>query len=1264
MRLFSSAQADKINRVAERTKDSIQAPKKVSAKNISSELERISKQVLEYFKDSEAILIESKEQLHDYVTKLIESGYAGIDTETTGLDRIHDTIVGSSLYYPGGVECYIPNKHLVPIFDQPYKGQLTYEDVQEEFQRIIDSDVKLIFANADFDLAMIYKDYKIDFVKNFYYDVIIGWRVIREGELHYDLKGIYNRHVLKGSGDPKKFSDFFSPQLFPYCKPQIAKLYAAHDAKITFEEFTWQLPYITKTNPKCIKNHLERISDLVWSVEMPMVRVCQQLHRNGIYLDKEVAKSLQAKYHLQRDKEMKVLQDMVQKLIDERGYTVSSSINKPFKTGLEFNPTSPLHVKYLLYTLMNIQPTGKKEGTGKEVLNELNLPITNQILKVRSLGVLINTFVDKMPKIVGPDGRIHATFKQVGADCVTGDSIIPTSSGWRRMDDICSSFDVQEGIHTPVSNMNICNMDQISESADSVIQYTGYDVIRIETECGFHLTGTPNHPIMVSKYVSSDNITKGDKRLLDFWEDRRFKNLEDVNVGDWVEVPCNFDISPKEYVDTRFTLHPPYQTSKTVAYLPDNYTEDFAEFLGMYHADGSASFREGTYTIAISNVDEDVVHRVDELSLKLFNIKTSHYSAQKDKNEYETYINCMQIKDIDSILSHGKQNKKIPSAIWSSPSSVIKAYIKGMTLDSSVYYDENGRAVLQLSIIDEDDANFIQQFLCSQGILCYRGHNENKGGWRSPLLSFNADNYMLFRDTIGFVQSSKYIETRPNFKNSMEYRRIGDSFRLKVKNIEYSKDTVYDFHVPLTHSFISNGLISHNTGRMSSADPNLQNIPSHATDIRHMFRASPGYVMMSSDYSQQEPKLTAFVSQDQKMFDAFTHGKDIYATIASIGFNVPYESCLEFHPETHEYQPDGKARRGEAKTVLLGVLYGRSIPSIAEQLYGKRTDMSDDQKVKSAQKVYDSIMNGFPSLRNAMLSAQNHAKVYGYTETILGRRRHLPDMQLPEFEFKAMPGYVNPDIDPLDVSTLDQREDIPKRIKDELLKEFCNYKYFGQIVKRTKQLAEEHIRVINNRPKINDATRQCLNGVIQGSAADMTKLALLNIYESDEWKKLGGRILIPIHDEILCEFPKETYKEGAKLLSKLMSDAGSFLPFPINCDVEVTVNWYGLEYPCPYTEPQSLDTVEEDEIKWIQYMLFECEYSLPKHKEMFGEEFRGDIAKGVDGVYSDEIKDMIEDYKSKWRIESDEDFIKMIKIHVIDGITPYDQMHEPNSESL
>ena len=78
------------------------------------------------------------------------------------------------------------------------------------------------------------------------------------------------------------------------------------------------------------------------------------------------------------------------------------------------------------------------------------------------------------------------------------------------------------------------------------------------------------------------------------------------------------------------------------------------------------------------------------------------------------------------------------------------------------------------------------------------------------------------------------------------------------------------------------------------------------------------YVLIGSDYSQQEPKILAFVIQDPQMIKAFSEGKDIYATIAGLAFNQPYEKCLEFHPETHEYQPDGKRMRGEAKTIVLG----------------------------------------------------------------------------------------------------------------------------------------------------------------------------------------------------------------------------------------------------------------------------------------------------------------------------------------------------------
>ena len=134
--LFSRAQIAQVNAIAEKSKASLEqtAPKSTkSTKGLNAELKAMSDAVIEYFKDSPAILITTKEQLHDYVTDMIAAGYGGIDTETTGLDRIRDTIVGASLYYPGGVECYIPSKHLVPIFDAPYKDQLTYEEIGEEF---------------------------------------------------------------------------------------------------------------------------------------------------------------------------------------------------------------------------------------------------------------------------------------------------------------------------------------------------------------------------------------------------------------------------------------------------------------------------------------------------------------------------------------------------------------------------------------------------------------------------------------------------------------------------------------------------------------------------------------------------------------------------------------------------------------------------------------------------------------------------------------------------------------------------------------------------------------------------------------------------------------------------------------------------------------------------------------------------------------------------------------------------------------------------
>lgn len=840
-KLFSAKDESRIQRSAQKSKQVIKPPKTVNARSISNDLASISQSVIEYFQGSQAILITSKEMLHDYVTNLIDSGIAGIDTETTGVDRVNDWIVGASLYYPGSHECYIPMKHLVPIFDTPYKNQLTYDEVREEFQRIVDSDTKLVFANADFDLAMIYKDIKVDLKDRCWYDVQIAWRCLKEDEPHNGLKELYSKYVLKGEGDPRKFSDFFPPKLFPYCKPEVAKLYAANDAKITYELCMWQLPYISKDNPKCKKNHLERIADLIWNVEFPLIKVCHVMHRTGMYLDNETAKVLMKRYKGRLDEGMRELRSMVQDVIDHAEYVPGS---KPFLSGKDFNPKSPQHVKYLVYKLLKV-PVGRDgESTDKEVLAGIKLPVTDKILEVRSLEVLINTFVEKLPNATTPDSRIHGQFKQIGARCVVGSTVIPTSEGYYLARDLCRGAPGLEGQHAPLSGIWIANKDQQAEEAESCVSYANQRTIRITTDFGFVIEGTADHPIMVSKYTSADkSILYKSHRLQNLWNDRRFKLLDDIQVGDIVEIPCNYYVGPTSYVDTGLVLRSAKTHNHRNVRIPSKYTEEFAEWLGMYHADGTSDFSGGSFRVTLSNCDKDVIDRFRYLCERLFCVTPTMWVDKNNPNEVESTIACVQLGNLKSILPNGATNKRIPRAIWKSPKSVINSYIKGMTLDSSLYVDavshKSTRYRFDLTVANADDARMIQVHLASQGILCGWGHNYYKDGTMGVRLDLSADNYVLFRDLIGFIETNKIqMDVEPNRKNPYHRRRIGDSFRVQVKSIEYGAQDVYDLHVPGTHSFISNGIISHNTGRFSSKEPNMQNIPSHATDIRHLFRAT------------------------------------------------------------------------------------------------------------------------------------------------------------------------------------------------------------------------------------------------------------------------------------------------------------------------------------------------------------------------------------------------------------------------------------------
>lgn len=303
--------------------------------------------------------------------------------------------------------------------------------------------------------------------------------------------------------------------------------------------------------------------------------------------------------------------------------------------------------------------------------------------------------------------------------------------------------------------------------------------------------------------------------------------------------------------------------------------------------------------------------------------------------------------------------------------------------------------------------------------------------------------------------------------------------------------------------------------------------------------------------SQQEPKVMTQMCGDPKMIKAYQEGKDLYAEIAALSFNTTYENCLEFRPDGTT-NPDGKNRRSQAKSILLGVLYGRGVPSIAEQL-GTTT--------KKAQAIKDSVFKGFPAIPKFEEDSLDMAYEKGYVTTLWGRKRRLPDLQLPEYEFKWKDGAPLDD-DLLDFDLADEmvEPEVPEDIQRKYLKKLQNC-YFSQKRKIFEEANKEGIWIVDNGAKIADAQRQVVNSRIQGSAADMTKLAMILVGNDERLKELGFRLLIPVHDELIAECPEENVKECSERFAHLMAEAAqSRLEIPIRCDVELTKAWYGDRY--------------------------------------------------------------------------------------------------------
>jgi len=259
------------------------------------------------------------------------------------------------------------------------------------------------------------------------------------------------------------------------------------------------------------------------------------------------------------------------------------------------------------------------------------------------------------------------------------------------------------------------------------------------------------------------------------------------------------------------------------------------------------------------------------------------------------------------------------------------------------------------------------------------------------------------------------------------------------------------------------------TGRLASVNPNLQNIPIRTLrgqQIRGAFVSDEGKKIISADYSQIELRLIAEISGEQNMIAAFQNGEDIHVSTAAKLFDIPLEEVT-------------KTQRSQAKTVNFGIIYGQGAFALAEQTGLSRTE---------AKKMIDSYYESYPRLKEYMAEQVKKAQDLGYVQTILGRKRHLKDINSSNFVVKA------------------------------------------------------------------HAERNAVNAPIQGSAADIIKLAMIKIDQELETQKLKTKMLLQVHDELLFEAPIDEIDVAMSLIKKEMESA-FVTEVPLLVEVGVGNNW-------------------------------------------------------------------------------------------------------------
>lgn len=1088
----------------------------VKGKSLLAQIENIKnvvkKNLAEVSRDY--LLITTDDDWLDYCKKACQSEYTAYDTECDSLDTMQAHLVGICIKSTDLPSAYVSIGHKSAITDKLLPRQVSLKSITQGLKMLAESKTKFLMHHSYFDIVLTYQQTGI--MLPVYFDTLVCGELLNENEPH-GLKYLYAKYC-KQSYNFHKFSDLFEGIPITYIPPDIAGIYGQFDAVMTYDLALWQMPFVTANTTECKQYNLEGVSQLFWNIDMPMIEVLVAMRIEGIKFDFDTARKLKIKYTQLKQEAELAFNNAVDYYKEDILAYIASHIGTQLEYPINFN--SPVQLKILFYEIAKV-PVGlyrkSPMGTGKEVINVImntssldNSPIkeiAKSLSDVKKYDKVIGTFIDTLTKDAKiHKGKIHCSFSLTSTDCIAPHTLIPTSKGYYTIEDI---------VNNRSDNVIIINKNCQYESTAQYVKFEDVPTVKVHMSYGYEIEGTYNHPIMNDK--------------LEFIE------LQNIKVGDYIYLPLGYNLFPKEYVPLDKTIQRRlYKNSRKLwENTPSVINESVGLFLGMYHADGSINVSNGSYRVRIENFDDTAIEHIRQAFFDVFKVYPTEdktYNAIWKKNRSGLFLAGVGISWLDKYIKTGVKNKKIPLAIKQSPRSVILSYIKGLTLDSSFYNNNE----LILTLADIEDVLFVQSVLVNIGIVS--SIQKHKGSRHKKYrITVKGEDYNKFMQEIGACYDYPLLVPERHFSTGL-YKKDNKTF-IRVSKITYSKSDVYDFKVPETHSFISNSIVSHNTGRLSCSSPNLQQCPSGMGDIRNMFTAGEGNVFIGCDFSKQEPCMLASSCKDEDLIKTFTEGFDIYSKIASMIYpEYSYEECLEHYPDGSTNK-EGKKRRGVAKKVVLSILYGKGRNTLCEDL---------GCKIEEVNRIFDNVFKAYPVMKKWMDNTVKKTYQQGYVDNIYGRRRRLPELNLPQYEIKFTPSLYT-----LSDETYYRQYYIKK------IKETYGFNAKQSIINEAKT---HGITIIDNESKIKAAERKIINFCIQGSAACVTKKAMLKLYHNKRLREMGCKLVLSIHDENVLICPKEHAYEAAKLIEELSIAGGEGLPVAMSCDLAISDVWYGEEY--------------------------------------------------------------------------------------------------------